>query len=312
MDIEEIKRKYPHFYKTCLYLKDNIFYRNIFKTHQDIGMDYELAEKFCCDAFKLCQSSWKTYFKKLFNLLEINVDFLKQQVLLEKTGHYKYSSLKEVEENTHKSQDKGQSQGVDYLWGLYFSQIFWVTHYRVFKFFLNEFVKDNEDKNFCLEAPSGNGVFLTHFLINNKNWQGIAVDLSDTAINFTKKILNLNRISQKRVEIIKEDIYNIQSDIKFNRIICGEFLEHVEDPLTILKKINSLLTDDGKLFLTTVVWTAFIDHIYLYKNVNEIREHIIKGGFKIKKEFLQNIFDKDKNNPDQNKKSILYAAILKK
>lgn len=312
MNIEEIRKKYPYFYKTHLYLKDNIFYRNIFKIDEDIDMDYELAEKFCYDAFKLCQSNWEIYSKKLFNLLEINVEFLKLQALLEKTGKYLYTSFKEVKENVYRSKDNDQSRGVNYLWGLYFTQIFWVTHYRVFKFFLNEFINNNKDGGVCLEAPSGSGIFLTHFLINNKNWQGIAIDLSDTAIDFTKKILNLNEISQEKVKVIKGDIYKYQPDIKFDRIICGEFLEHVEDPLIILEKMNSLLADDGKLFLTTVAWTAFIDHIYLYKNVDEIKKHILQSGFKIDKELIQNIFDKDKNNPDQDKKAILYAAILKK
>ncbi|MFA5880410.1 MAG: class I SAM-dependent methyltransferase [Candidatus Margulisiibacteriota bacterium] len=312
MNIEEIEKKYPYFYKTHLYLKDNIFYKNVLETSDDIAIDYELAEKLCYDAFKLCQFNWEIYFKKLFNLLEINIEFLKLQASLEETGKYLYTSFNEVEENVYKSKDNNQSRGVNYLWGLYFTQIFWVTHHRVLKFFIDEFINNNKDGGVCLEAPSGNGVFLTHFLINNKNWQGIAVDLSDTSIDFTKKMLNLDEISQERVKIIKGDINEYQSDIKFDRIICGEFLEHVEDPLAILKKLNSLLADDGKLFLTTVAWTAFIDHIYLYRNVNEIKKHIFQGGFKINKELIQNIFDKDKNNPDQDKKAILYAAVLEK
>ncbi|MFA5880356.1 MAG: hypothetical protein WC860_09360, partial [Candidatus Margulisiibacteriota bacterium] len=63
MNIEKIEKKYPYFYKTHLYLKDNIFYKNVLETSENVAIDYKLAEKLCYDAFKLCQFNWEIYFK---------------------------------------------------------------------------------------------------------------------------------------------------------------------------------------------------------------------------------------------------------
>lgn len=311
MNPEKIKNNYPHFYKTCLYLSRAIFYQNVFKASEDINLDYELAEKICEVAFKICQSNWDDYFKKVQNLLELDMDFLKSQVLFEKTGRYKYSTFKEVEENVFNAKSDDQPEGVKYLWGLYFSQMFWKTHWKVFDFYLKEFVKNNQEKGFCLEAPSGSGIFIAHFLANNKDWQGKAVDLSESAIDISKKILGL-MASEEKFQVIKQDVYQYQPDIRFDRIICGEFLEHVEDPLGVLKKMESLLVDNGKIFLTVAVWAAASDHIYLYKNVDEVKNHIHQAGLTIDKELVAKVFEKDKDVPEQDEKAILYAAILKK
>lgn len=302
----EIQKNSPFFYKTCLYLKDTALYRNIFDTINEI--DSNFSEKICYNAFLASGSDWNKYFKNVFNLLELDIDFLKLQALLEKTGKYKYSSLNEVKKYAFGR----EKEGADYIWGLYFSQIFWKTHRKVFDFFDKNFVKKSEKNGNCLEIPSGSGIFLSHFLSDNKNWKGVAIDISQNAIMITKKILDLNGVTAGRTQVVKKDFLKFKSEKKFDKIICGEFLEHTEDPVKILLKIKSLLADNGEVFLTTVAWTAGIDHIYLYKNVEEIKKHVLESGFLPKKEIAINIFDKDKADSDQNKKAVIYAAILKK
>ena len=93
-------------------------------------------------------------------------------------------------------------------------------------------------------------------------------------------------------------------------ILCGEFLEHLEDPLGALKKLYSILDDDGELFLTVAVYAAMIDHIYLYKSVQEVRDQILDAGFGIKSELVQNVFQRGKSEGAET--PINYSAILTK
>src|SRR3989344_4013764 len=295
-----LEKKYPLFYKTCCYLRNTFFYRDIFSLCEQIPFNYSLAEKLCQDALKVCNSDWNTYAKKLDNLLKINIEFLKLQASLEKNGAYLYSTFREIE---------GLEQG--YLWGLYFSQIFWAAHHRAFNFFLKEFVRKRGRTGRCLDAPVGSGMFLTQFLLTNKNWSGTGVDLSAVSTDFAENIFRINRLAG-RGKLFNEDFHKFESADIFERIICAEFLEHVEDPVVVLRKLRALLSDTGKIFLTTVAWAAFIDHIYLYKNVSEIRDHISLSGLKIEKEYIQNIFDKDKGKLEDSKIALNYAAILTK
>lgn len=307
-----MEKEYPIFYKTCFYLKKtSFFYKDIFAANERIPINYILAEKMCSDAFAMCHSDWNEYIKKLTNLLEMNIEFLKLQASLEKNGKYLYSSFEEVEREVLKKKKPGETGGVDYLWGLFFTEIFWVTHHRLFNFFLKEFISKSPSKGICLDAPVGSGIFLSNFLSINKEWKGVGIDLSDTAIDLAKQLFEINK-QLNQVELIKEDINEYKSGVNFDRIICVEFLEHVEDPVAILKKIKNLLTGDGKVFLTTVAWAAHIDHIYLYRSAQEIRNHIARSGFKIEKEYVQNIFPKDAGKLEESNVALHYTAVLAK
>lgn len=262
---KNIEKQYPIFYKTCLYLQKTFFYKDIFATIEQIPINCVLAEKTCSDAFVVCKNNWNEYTKKLDNLLKLNIDFLKLQALLEKNGRYLYSSFDEVERAVFKKKKPGDAEGVDYLWGLFFTEIFWVTHHRLFNFFLKEFAGKVPLKGICLDAPVGSGIFLSNFLSINKEWKGVGIDLSDSAIDLAKQLFEINK-QLNRVELIKEDINESRDSVNFDRIICVEFLEHVENPIAILKKLKSMLADDGKVFLATVAWAAHIDHIYFYRS----------------------------------------------
>ena len=304
-----LESKYPLYYKTCLYLQDSFLYRDFLKNQEQIPVSYEISERICSDAFKMCGSDWGEYTKKLQILLEVDVEFLKLQASLEKNGKYLYSSFKEVKKEVFEKKERSGSEGVEYLWAVFFSNIFWITHCRVFNFFREDFIDTADQIGTCLEAPTGSGIFLNYFLLENDEWTGKSVDLGDTSISFAKNLAKIHNLSDKII-FSKQDLNEYKTEEKFDRIICVEFVEHVEDPVLILKKLRSLLKLDGKMFFTTVAWAAFVDHIYLYKNIEEIRQHLYESGFSIEKEYIQNIFPKDKDKLTESNIALNFAAIV--
>ncbi len=311
----EIRKKievYPVLHKTFLYIEEHsVFYKNIFTASTTIPINLPIAERICSDALLMCGGDWVLYTKRLKNLFEINFEFLKLQDFLEKNRRYLYSSFKEVEENVFKKERTSELEGVEYLWGVFFTNVFWVTHHLAFMFFVDEFARKSPRNGFCLEAPTGSGIFLSNFLDERPEWTAESVDISQTSRDFATKLHSVKNISDK-VSLITQDLNIYHTPQKFDRIISMEFIEHVEDPVSILKKLNELMADDGKLFLTTVAWAAFIDHIYLYKSANEIRAHITEAGFMIEKELVQNIFPKDKGRLNDSEVALNYSAILTK
>ena len=292
-------------------MQSKIFYRDIFTRCEKIPLNYEVAEKLCEDAFLLCRSDGDLYQKKIDNLLAMDVEFLKLQASLEKNGRYLYSTFEEVEREVFKKKKTDNEYGVDYLWGLYFSQVFWTTHHRVLNFLLKEFIYTSGTNGRFLDAPVGSGVFSTQFLLANPLWRGVGVDLSKTAIDLAEGFLKINGL-EDRIELVQDNFFTFTSEDPFDRIMCIEFIEHVEDPLAVLRKLRTLLSDRGEIFLMTVAWAAHIDHIYLYRNADEIRDHIRQSGLQIEKEYVQNIFDKDNGKLQDSKVALNYAAILTK
>lgn len=308
---KNIADKYPVFYKTSDYLENKAnFFRISIPRLIKSDFNFELAENICKTGLELSANKWEEYFEHVSELVNMSYEFLKLQIKLEKDGKYLYSSFKEVEENAYSN--NGKSEGPSYLWALYFSEVFWKIHHNFTNFFLKDFINTDKENGAVLEIPLGSGFFLSEFLEKNKKWFGVGVDMADTAIDFSKKLFNLKHIPEYSYKILKIDFHNFPENEKYDRIICGEFLEHLEDPLEILKKIHRILTDDGKVFITVAVWAAHIDHIYLYKSANEVRNHLHQANFCIEKELVQSVFEKDEMNPEKEKIPVNYAAILKK
>ena len=80
---------------------------------------------------------------------------------------------------------------------------------------------------------------------------------------------------------ILSDIFDYEPDISYDFITLGEVLEHVEDPDKLLLKLKSLLSENGRIYITVPTNAPAIDHIFLFKNSNEIRDLIKSVGLKI-------------------------------
>lgn len=305
-----LEKEYPTFYRTVEHLQKKAnFFKNSLPKLFDSKYNYELAERVCKTALQVSSNQWNEYLRNVDSLIGLSLDFLKLQVQLEKTGRYQYSSFKEVQDNAY---SKEEGDGPNYLWGLYFSEMFWKIHHNFTNFFLKEFVSQEKKIGNVLEIPSGTAFFLSEFLRNNPDWNGIGIDLAAVSIDISRQILRANGIPDIRYQIVQKDFFEYETEKRFDRIICGEFLEHLENPLTILQKFNKILKSEGKLFLTVAVWAAGIDHIYLYSHPEEVRQHIQEAGFKIEKELVQAVFEKDEKNPEKGKIPVSYTAILSK
>lgn len=309
MIFDSIKEQYPYFYKASTMLEDScFFFKTVLTDLKNIGLDYDYCEDICEKGFVLSDYSLDKFYQNLHSLVEFSLEFLRLQVRLVKTGKYLYSSFAEVERYVYNDPNRRLS-GPWYMMALYFSQVFWVTHYKVNKFFLEHVCNGNKKDGLILEAPSGTGVFISNFLTRNPSWYGTALDLSDSAIEFTQRMIDTFEIDEQ-VGLCKHDFFKYNPSFKYDIVLCGEFLEHLERPEDALNKLYSFVKDDGCVFLTVAVYASMIDHIYLYRNVQELRQQIYDAGFEIDMELVQNVFKgsgpRDSNTP------INYSAILVK
>jgi 2-polyprenyl-3-methyl-5-hydroxy-6-metoxy-1,4-benzoquinol methylase len=309
MTFDDLRDTYPHFVRITSHLEETsaLFMASALRQLRESQPDYEFAEKLCRDAYSLCGNDESRVLELASNFVEFSIEFLYLQRKLEKSGRYLYSTIREVEEQVY-NDPRRKLAGAPYMWALYFSRVFWVTHCRVWRFFLSRFVATSRAAGCVLDVPSGNGLFLTHFLRSNPGWRGVGIDISDTAIRLSTDLLAVNALGD-RAEIRKQDFFACDGREQFDRIICGEFLEHVEDPMAVIRRLATLVRADGRVFLTAAVWTANIDHIYLYESAEQVREHIRKGGFAVEHEFVQNVLPG--GAPEGARTPVSYNAVLR-
>ena len=86
----------------------------------------------------------------------------------------------------------------------------------------------------------------------------------------------LQRCRFRVADITKED-----ANDAFDFITMCEVLEHVEEPLRLLKSLRAMSIRGGHVFLSVPVNAPVKDHIYLFRTVEDIAAMAEAAGFEI-------------------------------
>ena len=201
-----------------------------------------------------------------------------------------------------------------YMIALALSQFLWKHHYEVFNFFKKTIIKVQDNCN-ILEVGSGHGLLLLEALKNIRQSKSFdVVDISPASIRMSKNVLNaIDEEYLRKVNFYTTDINDFVTSKKYDFIIIGEVIEHVDDPLRILKSLHNMLTDHGTVFMTTCANCPTIDHVYHFKHIGEIQRLITDAGFVISKEkIVPSVDNKSEKYIEQYKLDVIYAATIAK
>lgn len=134
-----------------------------------------------------------------------------------------------------------------------------------------------------LEVGCGHGLMFeynySHLALNHF----LAVDISQKSVELTCRLMSIKVTpsSCKTWDVQQLDFLLMQSTDTFSLIVMGEVLEHVEQPLVFLNKANELLVDDGLLYITVPMHSPMIDHIYLFRELEDIFNLTKQAGFEV-------------------------------
>ncbi|NOS86904.1 MAG: class I SAM-dependent methyltransferase [Ignavibacteria bacterium] len=228
--------------------------------------------------------------------------FLERMRFLE-TGEYSNKLYKDVDEKIYSNPEI-----MDYhMHGLALGQFLWPDQYIRYRFFSDNLLKYEPVKSY-LEIGGGHGLYVREAVKQLRDRSEFTViDISQSSLNICE-----NMSKGENVKFILKDIFDYHDSDKFDFITVGEVIEHLEDPLKLLKKIHSILNDNGTVYLTTPVNAPMIDHIYLFNNVNEIKELLHKAEFKIAEDVHAYSEDLPEALAIEHKIPLMYACFLKK
>jgi len=265
---------------------------------------HDLADAFFGKYIDILQKQDKTLDYAIDCYLQMIADVNRETVAFLRSGKYTSSTFTEVNSRVY-----AQPQTMEYyMHGLIMSQFLWKHHYQVFDFFINVLPAYANTTKSYLEVGVGHGFYLSKALeMLNGETVFTAVDISQTSIDLAKRFIGESRITYNL-----EDVFNFDKQQKYDFITLGEVLEHVEEPVKLLLKLNDLLAENGVLFFTTPTNAPAIDHIYLFNNVGEIRDVIKAAGFQIESERAFFSEDVSPEKAEKYKISVLYGAFIKK
>lgn len=204
-------------------------------------------------------------------------EFLILQERFRETGHYSAASQEEIRRQIYSDSQKSEN----YRLGLLLTYAWWENHFKIAENFYTRAVKNPSVKS-VLEIGVGHAFFAYMLLREKSELRYVGIDISESAINKAQEVLPISTDMQKIEFIVKDATKErFYDDDLFDLVICCEVLEHVEDPLSLAQTIHNLLSGKGFAFITTVCNLEAIDHIFLFRNIDEIHQIFLQANLEV-------------------------------
>lgn len=232
-------------------------------------------------------------------------DMLAEQIKFVRSSDYSCKSIEQAVKEVYSNKEIMKA----YMHGLMISQFLWRNHFMIFKFYVDEVLSSVYYEN-CIEVGSGHGLFLSQAVKKFPDSKYDVVEISEESIKMTKTISTHFVPSTADINYFLQDITKLDSENKYDFIIFGEVLEHVEEPIVLLNSIKKSMAPDGKCFITTCANCPAIDHIYLFRCVEEICDMLKSAGFKIEKDIHLPVEAIAREKWTARKVGVNYAALI--
>jgi len=220
--------------------------------------------------------------------LKLCKDMLLEQIKFRKTGRYGSTTFAEVAQRVYLSESEMETM----VYGLAISQFLWRNHYALFNYFIDTInsLKNNKAVIKYLEIGPGHGLHLAESAKTFKSAHFDVVDISSISLELSKRIIQYFAPGHD-VNFHQMDIREFNHSAVYDLVVINEVLEHLEDPLSMLKTIVERIGDEGYVFLTTCANAPSIDHIFLYESVEAIQAQIRDAGLAIESEIILPVED---------------------
>ena len=241
--------------------------------------------------------------------LDMCKSMLKCQIEFMKTGAYSATDHKQAFVEVYSNPDFMKS----YMIALALSQFLWLTHYRIYQAFEQSIIENAPNCRSYLEIGPGHGLYLRKAIQHLKPEALIhAVDISPVSIGITKSIISHFYPNIANVTFWTGDILAYEAPDQYDFITMGEVLEHVNAPHQLLARLVTLLSDSGKAFVTTSIHSPAVDHVYHFKNVEDVRKMVSDSGLRIIAEQVLPVEDLPMEEIVARRITINYSAELKR
>jgi 2-polyprenyl-3-methyl-5-hydroxy-6-metoxy-1,4-benzoquinol methylase len=235
------------------------------------------------------------------NFLRLRADMQQEWLAFQRTGVYSSSSFAEVEQRVYGCPEVMEQ----HMHGLVFAQFLWPEQYRRFTFFSDHLAEFTANARRYLEVGGGHALYIIEAARQLPAVEFDLLDISKSSIELAQGMA-----AGLPIQYHLADIMEFHPERRYDFITMGEVLEHLEDPIALLRRVRELLADGGHAYITTPVNAPMIDHIYLFRDAEDIRELLRSCGFTVEKEVTQYA----KEMPEKRAKALrlpqMYAAFV--
>lgn len=198
-----------------------------------------------------------------------SMEFLKRQIEFAKTGEYKASDYDEVYRDVY-SNEVVMAQ---YLDGLLLTYIAWPNHYRLLNWYRDAYLS-RAPAGECLEIGPGHGWLALWQLRSNHANQFLGLDISPHSVAYSRAIIGAGGVRSERWRVLECDAQKgiVNHSKRFDRVVIAEVIEHLDHPEVVVNLAREHSHSGTLFFITTVVNIEAVDHIHLFRSLDEVRD----------------------------------------
>lgn len=216
--------------------------------------------------------SWK---EAIDGYAEFCTDALRSQIYFERKGHYKASSYAAVAEQYYHNPDFMLRC---YLPGMFLSHYIWPHHHRMLRYFRGLMSNLGQARTFS-EVGTGCGMYSKEALALLPHVRGIGYDISSHSLSYTARVVGAFGSADRYRTEVRDILVNPPGTADF--VICQEVLEHLENPAEFVQGLFRMTRPGGYSYISAAINAGHVDHIYLYRNPDEVLRHLTDAGFTV-------------------------------
>jgi 2-polyprenyl-3-methyl-5-hydroxy-6-metoxy-1,4-benzoquinol methylase len=210
-------------------------------------------------------------------------DSMRRQKAFEATRRYPDKSYRQAAEEVYFNETHMMEE---YLPGLLLSHYLWPHHYRQLQFFDTAFLGPlaRSAEPAFVEVGVGTGLYSRRILEAVPDARGTGFDISPSSCLFAERHMAAigaeGRYRMRRQDILVDPVPPAPW------LVCVEVLEHLEEPVALLRALRKALAPGGRAFITAALNAAHADHIYLYTCAEEVWKQLEAAGFALEQSFV--------------------------
>lgn len=203
-------------------------------------------------------------------------DIMDEQYYFIKNRHYRYSNNKEVNSFFYQNSDYMEY----YMKGLAISTYLLESHRKCREWFYRKIINLSNGE-YWLDVGVGHGEYFQIAIQNTDYKHYLGIDISPSCVLMCREMIEQRVVKgTKDIDVKEQDFFKYDGPI-CDAVVLGEILEHVEEPRFFLEKVHEITHENSFIYITTVVNCPQKDHIYLFRNIEEIEDLYLKTGFKV-------------------------------
>jgi 2-polyprenyl-3-methyl-5-hydroxy-6-metoxy-1,4-benzoquinol methylase len=249
------------------------------RSPEEMGFSRQIAEKIVC----IIKGDGGDMDRYAEDYRRVCMDTSDEQLNFMRTKKYNAESFEKVNSSIYQNSEYMTT----YMNGLLLTQVLWQNHLRSLWFYVHEFLSARCERGQSLiEVGPGHGLLLHLAHEQSVFSKMVGWDISEKSLEMTSQCLRILGGAEKtnlRLQNVLALSDAPPSGVSFDRIVLSEVLEHLPDPVKVLRAISTVATPNALLYINVPANAPAVDHISLFRSAEEAHKAVADGGWEIVK-----------------------------